>query len=82
VVSYELHVNLDKCEGCNICDVACPINADIVKKQGKLTPKNAVILVRNGKAIVYNGDKCNGCGVCIDACPQDAISVTIKRLVK
>jgi len=78
---YELRINLDRCEGCNICDVACPINADIIKTKGKLTRKDAVILVVNGKALVCNPDKCNGCGVCISVCPQKGISMTLKPLV-
>jgi ferredoxin len=61
--------------------VSCPINFNKLKKEGKLTDKNAVILVKNGIAIsVYNDERkvnCDGCGVCIEACPQDAIELEI-----
>jgi ferredoxin len=61
--------------------VSCPINFNKLKKEGKLTDKNAVILVKNGIAIsVYDDERkvnCDGCGVCIEACPQDAIELEI-----
>ncbi len=78
---YELHINLTTCEGCNICQVACPINAETMKKQGKLSKKDAVLWVTNGKAFVINQNRCNGCGVCIKECPQKSITMTLKPLL-
>lgn len=78
---YRLRINHNLCTGCNVCVVSCPINFNKLKKEGKLTDKNAVILVKNGIAIsVYNDERkvnCDGCGVCIEACPQDAIELEI-----
>lgn len=81
VVSYDLHINLTTCEGCNICQVACPQNAEVIKKYGKLSKKDAVLWVTNGKAFVINQDRCNGCGVCIRDCPQKSITMTLKPLL-
>ncbi|MBD3214857.1 MAG: 4Fe-4S dicluster domain-containing protein [Candidatus Lokiarchaeota archaeon] len=78
---YRLRINHNLCTGCNVCVVSCPINFNKLKKEGKLTDKNAVILVKNGIAIsVYEDERkvnCDGCGVCIEACPQDAIELEI-----
>ncbi len=78
---YVLHINLTTCEGCNICQVACPINAETMKKAGKLSKKDAVLWVTNGRAYVINQDRCNGCGVCIKECPQKSITMTMKPLL-
>ncbi|TXT62981.1 MAG: Polyferredoxin protein FwdG [Promethearchaeota archaeon] len=78
---YRIRINHNLCTGCNVCVVSCPINFNKLKKEGKLTDKNAVILVKNGIAIsVYDDERkvnCDGCGVCIEACPQDAIELEI-----
>ncbi len=81
MVSYELHINQSTCEGCNICQVVCPVNAETIKKDGKLSKKSAVLWVTNGKAFVINQSRCTGCGVCISECPQKCISMVLKPLL-
>ncbi len=80
---YKLKINHIICTGCNICVVSCPVNFDQLKKQGELTDKNAVILVKDGIARpIYNQTRkinCDGCGLCIDLCPQKAIKLEILK---
>ncbi len=49
----------DACDGCGLCEEACPIDA---------------VAVEEGKAKI-DQDWCIGCGVCASACPNDAISM-------
>jgi ferredoxin len=78
---FDLKINHNLCTGCNVCVVSCPINFSHLRKEGSLTKKNAVILVKNGIAKpVYEEERsynCDGCGVCIQSCPQDAIKIKI-----
>ncbi|MFO7795667.1 MAG: 4Fe-4S binding protein [Promethearchaeati archaeon] len=78
---YKIKVNHNLCTGCNVCVVSCPVNFDKLKKEGKLTEGNAVILVKDGIARpIYNEERkinCDGCGVCSEACPQNAIRIEI-----
>lgn len=78
---YKLKINRNICTGCNDCVVSCPINFNLLRNEGFLTKKNAVILVKNGVAFpIYEENRktnCDGCGVCIDICPQNAIQIEI-----
>ncbi|MFX1239300.1 MAG: 4Fe-4S binding protein [Promethearchaeota archaeon] len=78
---YNLKINKTLCTGCNVCVVSCPINFDELKNKGKLTPENAVILVKNGVAYpIFEETRdrnCDGCGVCVKECPQNAIAMKI-----
>jgi len=78
---YKIKINHNLCTGCNVCVVSCPINFDQLRKKGKLTDENAVILVKNGIArpiyVEERNVNCDGCGVCQEACPQSAISLEI-----
>ncbi|MFP4037912.1 MAG: 4Fe-4S binding protein [Desulfobacteraceae bacterium] len=51
--------DLDTCDGCGLCEEACPIDA---------------VNVSEGAAMV-DEDWCIGCGVCASACPNEAISM-------
>ena len=51
--------NQDACDGCGLCEEACPIDA---------------VSIDGGKAEV-DKDWCIGCGVCASACPNDAIAM-------
>ena len=81
---YELKINHNLCTGCNVCVVSCPINFDQLRKKGKLTDKNAVILVKNGIARpIYDKTRsinCDGCGICLEVCPQKVIKLEILDL--
>ena len=49
----------DACDGCGLCQEACPIDA---------------VCIKEGTAFV-DRDWCIGCGVCVSACPNDAITM-------
>ncbi len=52
------YINVDLCNGCNVCQKKCPENAIIG-------------VIKNPHFIVE--DKCNGCGICYDSCKFNAI---------
>jgi 4Fe-4S ferredoxin len=72
----ELKVNQDKCLGCGVCVVACPINASLSPEvSGGHGPKttDVIMMVENGVIKLFNPHTCTRCGTCQVFCPTDAI---------
>jgi NADH:ubiquinone oxidoreductase subunit F (NADH-binding)/NADH:ubiquinone oxidoreductase subunit E/Pyruvate/2-oxoacid:ferredoxin oxidoreductase delta subunit len=53
-------VDVEKCNGCNVCQKKCPENAII----GTIKYPHFIV-----------EDKCNGCGICFDCCKFSAIII-------
>ena len=73
-MSFAMHINMERCTGCNNCVVACPVNAlELNTVDPASTDK--IYLVQNGRAISLdiNHELCAGCGVCVEACPYEVI---------
>ena len=72
----ELKVNQDKCLGCGVCVVACPINASLSPEvAGGHGPKteDVIMMVENGVVKLFNPLTSEKCGTCQVFCPTDAI---------
>lgn len=66
--SRKPYVDKEKCIGCGICEVHCPVAGKAVSlKNGK------------GKPPVYDYRKCIRCYCCQEMCPENAIKVKGKR---
>ncbi len=65
--------NEHKCNGCTLCEMACPNGTIkiITVTQETIDGKKKKVLDK----WVYNMGMCTFCGQCIDACPQDAITM-------
>ncbi len=73
-VTYRITIDASRCNGCNNCTTACPVNAEMRKKED-YNPNDRVIAIKNGVAVVINPFRCDGDGVCMIVCPQDCISL-------
>jgi 4Fe-4S ferredoxin len=73
-MAFAVHVNLDRCTGCNNCVVACPVNALELHTVDPVT-KEKIYCVKDGRAVTLDvkAELCAGCGVCVEACPYDVI---------
>ncbi len=57
-----VHIDLDKCDACNLCSYDCPYEAiDMLIKDGE-------------RKAILSPDKCVGCCICIGSCAEHAIS--------
>ncbi|MDD1715204.1 MAG: 4Fe-4S binding protein [Methanoregulaceae archaeon] len=73
-MAFAVHVNMDRCTGCNNCVVACPVDALELYTVDPVTNEK-IYRVQHGKAMVldFKSELCAGCGVCVEACPHDVI---------
>jgi len=73
-MAFALHVNMERCTGCNNCVVACPVDALELFTLDPIT-NDKIYKVKDGKAMIldFNSELCAGCGVCVEACPHDVI---------
>jgi len=65
--SYKVTIKEDKCKGCGLCIVYCPVKH--LEFSTKLNKKG----VKFAKAKKIN--KCIGCGFCFHMCPECCIEV-------
>lgn len=75
-MAFALHINMERCTGCNNCVVACPVNALELYTVDPVT-KEKIYRVIDGKAISLDvkAELCAGCGVCVEACPYGVIKL-------
>jgi len=76
-MAFALHINMERCTGCNNCVVACPVDALELYTVDPVT-KEKIYKVKDGKAAIldFNAELCAGCGVCVNACPYDVIKLS------
>lgn len=77
-MAFAVHVNMERCTGCNNCVVACPVDALELSTVDPVTT-DKIYKVMNGKAMVLdvNHELCAGCGVCVEACPYNVIRLVV-----
>ncbi|HJJ88803.1 MAG TPA: 4Fe-4S binding protein [Methanocorpusculum sp.] len=73
-MAFAMHINMERCTGCNNCVVSCPVNALELNTVDPVST-DKIYLVQNGRAISLdiNHELCAGCGVCVEACPYGVI---------
>ncbi len=82
-ITYRITIDTTKCNGCNNCTTACPVNAELEQRKDLDTGKDArVIAIKNGVAVVINPFRCDGCGICMIVCPEDCIDITFIPLTE
>lgn len=60
-------VDTERCKGCNLCVVACPLNVISLSKEVNIKGYNYSQPMLE--------DTCNGCSSCATVCPDGCISV-------
>ena len=65
-------INTERCKGCNLCAVACPLH--IIQLTDKVN--------RRGYPYVQqvNSENCTGCTSCAIVCPDGCITVYRKKI--
>ena len=73
-MAFAMHINMERCTGCNNCVVACPVNALELCTVDPATC-DKIYKVMDGKSVSLDINKslCAGCGVCVEACPYEVI---------
>nr|WP_319376784.1 4Fe-4S dicluster domain-containing protein [uncultured Methanoregula sp.] len=79
-MAFAVHINMERCTGCNNCVVACPVDALELHTVDPVST-DKIYQVRNGKSIIldFKGELCAGCGVCVLACPYGVIRLAGSR---
>ena len=80
-MAFAVHVNMERCTGCNNCVVACPVNALELFTLDPVT-KEKIYQVQDGVAVSldFKAELCAGCGVCVEACPYGCDQSLRERL--
>ncbi len=60
-------VDIERCKGCNLCVVACPLQVIALRKEVNVKGYNYACQVME--------DTCIGCSACAIVCPDGCISV-------
>ncbi len=60
-------VNTERCKGCNLCVVACPVHIITLQKEVNRKGYNYAQLI--------NEEACIGCASCATVCPDGCIEV-------
>ncbi|AFT66911.1 ferredoxin family protein [Cycloclasticus sp. P1] len=64
------HIDLDLCDGCNVCIESCP--TDVIR----LVEDGYPWEVKGWKVVVAYPNECHSCRLCAIDCHVDAITVT------
>ncbi len=67
IIKGAIVVDTERCKGCNLCVVACPLNIISLSKEVNVRGYNF--------AQQTIEDTCNGCASCATVCPDGCISV-------
>ena len=73
-MAFAVHINMERCTGCNNCVVACPVDALEIHTVDPAS-KEKIYAVRDGKSVILDLriELCAGCGVCVQACSYGII---------
>ena len=73
-MAFAMHINMERCAGCNNCVVSCPVNALELNTVDPVST-DKIYVVKDGKAtsLDFKHELCAGCGVCVEACPYEVI---------
>lgn len=63
-----IQLDIERCKGCELCTMACPVNILILSTEKLNSKGNTVIEVTEPK-------KCISCARCAQICPDTAITV-------
>ena len=66
------HIDLERCDGCNVCIDSCP--TDVLRLMEAGTPWEAK--PKTWKAVIVYPNDCHSCRLCAIDCHVDAIRVT------
>ena len=66
--------DLDDCNGCRICEVACSVHSEVGRKYNK----SSIKVLSNKEVEVHIpvlDMRCDFCGKCVEWCPTKALSI-------
>jgi 4Fe-4S ferredoxin len=75
-MAFAVHINIERCTGCNNCVVACPVDALELHTVNPAS-KEKINAVRDGRSVIldFRNELSAGCGVCVQVCPYGVINL-------
>ena len=67
-MSYQHHIDKDRCKGCGLCVIVCPKN--VLEMSGEVSAKGYF------PAYQARPEDCIYCALCCTMCPDVAITIT------
>ena len=80
VLKKSLYVNQEKCTGCGVCGIECPVEAIDIFNEGLSKYSATSVKYPQAVPLVYaiNKDYCIGCGICAGVCKAKAVEYDLE----
>ena len=84
ILKKTLYINKDKCTGCGVCGINCPVEAIDIFNEGLAKCSATSVKYPQAVPLLYaiNKDQCIGCGICQGVCKAKAVEYDLEDEVE